>query len=350
MWSAGTLASDPALPGGGGTSSGGLFGGSSASGSGSGGHKWGPGPGTKGALNPVTGQPYHGGGTYSIGGQYGGTETVGPEFTSTKALDAYENSHGMPGGSGYGIGFGGGGGGGYGVPAPIAPAPSGGGSGGGSAPNGGWQFHPNSITDMSMAKGGRVKAFAEGGDAGDPSSQPVPPPAFDDGGVIPDGQGQDAQAQQAQDPTNDQMNQPTDQGQQNQAQPVDWDAVQQLYNQHKQAMMSSKPAGPGGDQPNTNPFPTKTPSPAFGQKTGFLAPTPKPNPNQPPPKPPFVQEREGVLPAGNTQMAAADARPIPPAPGGRPPQGTLPPAPINPRDFLPGGSKASQGVIPTQVG
>ena len=35
---------------------------------------------------------------------------------------------------------------------------------------------------------------------------------------------------------------------------------------------ASKPAGAGGDQPNTNPFGTKTPSPAFGKKTAANAP------------------------------------------------------------------------------
>ena len=62
------------------------------------------------------------------------------------------------------------------------------------------------------------------------------------------------------------------------------------------------------------------------------------------------------------QMAAADQRPIPPAPGGAPPQGVLQPTPkpFNPRDFLPGqqqsdasqytASAARGGSIPSYQG
>jgi hypothetical protein len=38
-----------------------------------------------------------------------------------------------------------------------------------------------------------------------------------------------------------------------------------LTDQMFAANIPSKPAGPGGDQPATNPFSTKTPSPPFGQ-------------------------------------------------------------------------------------
>ena len=45
------------------------------------------------------------------------------------------------------------------------------------------------------------------------------------------------------------------------------------------------------------------------------------------------------------QVAAADQRPIPPAPGGAPPQGVLQPTPkpFNPRDFLPGQQQSDAG-------
>jgi len=80
------------------------------------------------------------------------------------------------------------------------------------------------------------------------------------------------------------------------------------------AAMPSRPAGPGGDQPNTNPFPTKTPATPFGKL------------------------------ADNSQSP----RPIP-GNGSIPQHGVLQPTPkpFDPRDYLPGGSKASDsGAVP----
>ena len=69
------------------------------------------------------------------------------------------------------------------------------------------------------------------------------------------------------------------------------------------------PAGPGGDSPSTNPFPTKTPAIPFGK-------------------------------LADNQSAP---RPIGPAPNGGPVK------PFNPRDFLPGGSETSDsGAIPDE--
>ena len=51
------------------------------------------------------------------------------------------------------------------------------------------------------------------------------------------------------------------------------------------------------------------------------------------------------------QMAASDQRPIPPAPGGQPPQGVLQPTPkpFNPRDFLPGQQQSDAGQYTASV-
>jgi len=51
------------------------------------------------------------------------------------------------------------------------------------------------------------------------------------------------------------------------------------------------------------------------------------------------------------QVAAADQRPIPPAPGGAPPQGVLQPTPkpFNPRDFLPGQQQSDAGQYTASV-
>src|SRR5208282_1239400 len=63
------------------------------------------------------------------------------------------------------------------------------------------------------------------------------------------------------------------------------------------------------------------------------------------------QTQGGPQDRGNQQVAAADQRPIPPAPGGAPPQGVLQPTPkpFNPRDYLPGQQQSNAGDYTAQV-
>ena len=134
--------------------------------------------------------------------------------------------------------------------------------------------NPGSISSTGYKEGGPVlpgvkhtskkakpvKKFASGG----PTDDSVPDP----GGAIPS------------DPNDTSDTTDTGQGQQGQAGDLSGiaqqvkqslSATRQQFGLNDQAFQQmaaqipSAPAGPGGDQPNQNPFPTKTPSPPFGQ-------------------------------------------------------------------------------------
>jgi hypothetical protein len=165
-------------------------------------------------------------------------------------------------------------------------------------------------------------AYAAGGPVDSPEDPDTAAGAADAPGAaaVPDGSGDSSGGGYS-----NQQNQPA--GQQGTLPDINGalGSVQDAYAQLKDQMLHgggqqqaagipTAPAGPGGDQPTQNPFPVKNPSPPFGQASN-----------------------------GNTQVADA-GRPIPPSPSGQPIK------PFNPRDYLPGGSKASDsGAIPTEA-
>ena len=276
---------------------------------------------TKDALNPLTGMPYTGAMSENTGGQYGGHGEVGPAMHSNAAANQWLNAQGAPS---EGVGDTG-------------------------MPGFGTPYSNKSMKASGAQPGGAMGmlGFDDGGAVPDPTATPDPngagssdaTPDPSSQGAIPDpGDAIPApQGDQAQPNINDMLNSAIDTYQYGLQK---YGMGDQQGNQ-QQAMMPSKPAGPGGDQPNTNPFPIKNPSPPFG-KLAYMPAIPagpggdQPNPNPFPtktPNPPFGQ-----------RFSAADQRPIPPAPNGPPIK------PFDPRDYLPGGSKASQGAIPTQVG
>ena len=171
-----------------------------------------------------------------------------------------------------------------------------------------------SYTSPYSMGGGFAGGYAQGGPV-DPDS--AAGAAAEDTGAIPDDNPQNQPAAPGpQDPTggantpSNPQNQPAQQGPDiNQSLGTVQDAYSQLRASMlkggtQTAMMPSRPAGPGGE-PNQNPFPTKTPAIPFGK------------------------------------LAAADSRPIPPAPNGPPVK------PFNPRDYLP--VSQGQGAIPTEA-
>lgn len=141
------------------------------------------------------------------------------------------------------------------------------------------------------ASGGAIPAYEDGGDV-EPVEKPyrekwrekngkrqAPYRAFDDGGAVPDPGG----AIPGADPGTASVDQgggyssgPSDPMQNVRAalsaarsqNGLNDQLFQELWGNvggQQASNMPSKPAGPGGDQPNPNPFPTKTPSPAFGK-------------------------------------------------------------------------------------
>lgn len=181
---------------------------------------------TAAPVNPVTGMPYQGGGTYNVNG---GVEQVGGEYNSNAGANSWLNARGLPSEGGYG--------GGYGTPQ-TSSSPNSDGLGQVVNPVGG-------STGILLSKGGAIPSYDDGGDVPDPNGEgssgaPTDPSATGQVNV------------------NDLLNSVMD----------TYEYGQQKYGiDQQQAYMSSKPAGPGGDQPNTNPFPTKTPAIPFGTRT-----------------------------------------------------------------------------------
>ena len=201
-----------------------------------------------------------------------------------------------------------------------------GGSPGQSNTYGGWGASPGSAstpsTDPQFNPSTGTFGYSSGGPVDSPEDPDTAGGAADAPGApaVPDGSGDSSGGGYS-----NQQNQPA--GQQGTLPDINGalGSVQDAYAQLKDQMLHgggqqqaagipTAPAGPGGDQPTQNPFPVKNPSPPFGQASN-----------------------------GNTQVADA-GRPIPPSPSGQPIK------PFNPRDYLPGGSKASDsGAIPTEA-
>jgi hypothetical protein len=99
-------------------------------------------------------------------------------------------------------------------------------------------------------------------------------------------------------------------------------AVQDAYASLKDSMLHgggqqaanipTVPAGPGGDTPSTNPFPTKNPAIPFGRQASNIPTVPagpggdQPNPNPFPTKTPAVPfgQKQGAIPDDQDQEAA----------------------------------------------
>jgi hypothetical protein len=145
-------------------------------------------------------------------------------------------------------------------PAPTTPAATSASSSGGSGAYsiGGSYNSPFGPPQTSLpANAGDYMAFDDGGAIPDPGDAiPSDPSDNSDMSDFSDTGSGDQEGQQLMST----IYQVLDYGRQKNG--LSSDAFQQAFNQPP-----SKPAGPGGDQPNTNPFPTKTPVTPFGTKT-----------------------------------------------------------------------------------
>ena len=206
------------------------------------------------------------------------------------------------------------------------------------------------------AAGAASGGLAEGGPIVNPKEEPyrekwrakngqkqTPYKAFDDGGTVPTDNSQGAIPNSADIPVQQ------DQGQQGQAgDPMQVlqgvkdalsytrqqaglsdNAFKMATDQKLAGNMPGKPAGPGGDQPNPNPFPIKTPATPFGTKTSQN---------------------------DNSAQAAEDGGPIHSSNSGRilnelphkPFSETHGPLPITPPSSTPGNTQPKQSAIPTE--